>query len=87
MPQLQLPFFPDGVTHIAPLLGQRAGEVLSNRGMPVFVHDEENIDSFRMIIAQFCVNSATGSLRDEIRTHQGYGCLARDLLAGSARKL
>ena len=27
--------------------------------MPVFVHDEHDIDSFRMITAQFCVNGNT----------------------------
>jgi transposase-like protein len=59
MPQMQLPFFPEGVTHITPLLAFRkeGGRVVYfNGSMPVFVHDEADLASFRMITAQFCVN-------------------------------
>ncbi len=59
MPQMQLPFFPEGVTHITPMLafGKQDGRVTYfNGNMPVFVHDEADRDSFRMITAQFCVN-------------------------------
>ena len=59
MPQLQLPFFPEGVTHITPLLAFRkeAGRVVYfNGSMPVFVHEELDVASFRMITAQFCIN-------------------------------
>ena len=59
MPQLQFPFFPEGVTHITPLLAfcKQDGRVTCfNGSMPVFVHDEADTDSFRMITAQFCVN-------------------------------
>jgi len=59
MPQLQFPFFPEGVTHITPLLAFRKqdGQVTYfNGSMPVFVHDAADADSFRMITAQFCVN-------------------------------
>ena len=62
MPQIQLPFFPEGVTHITPLLAfsRQYGRVTYfNGNMPVFVHDAEDIDSFRMITAQFCVNGST----------------------------
>jgi transposase len=62
MPQLQLPFFPDGVTPITPMLAfcKDKGRVTYFNGtMPVFVHDEQDIDSFRMITAQFCVNGNT----------------------------
>lgn len=62
MPQIQFPFFPDGVTHITPLLAfsKQDGRVTYfNGNMPVFVHDEQDIDSFRMITAQFCVNGNT----------------------------
>ena len=62
MPQLQFPFFPDGVTHITPLLAfsKNEGQVTYfNGNMPVFVHDEEVIDSFRIITAQFCINGNT----------------------------
>ena len=57
MPQMQLPFFPEGVTHITPMLafGKQGGRVTYfNGNMPVFVHDEADRDSFRMIAAQFC---------------------------------
>jgi transposase-like protein len=59
MPQMQFPFFPEGVTHITPLLAfrQQDGQVTYfNGSMPVFVHDAADADSFRMITAQFCVN-------------------------------
>lgn len=59
MPQLQLPFFPEGVTHITPLLafGVEDGRVTYfNGSMPVFIHDQDDLASFRMITAQFCVN-------------------------------
>ena len=62
MAQIQLPFFPDGVTHITALLAfsKQGGRVTYfNGNMPVFVHDEHDIDSFRMITAQFCVNGNT----------------------------
>ena len=57
MPQVQLPFFPEGVTHITPMLAfcKQDGRVTYfNGNMPVFVHDEADRDSFRMITAQFC---------------------------------
>ena len=62
MPQLQLPIFPDGVTHITPLLAfsKQEGRITYFNGhMPVFVHDEQDLASFRMITAQFCVNGNT----------------------------
>ena len=62
MPQLQLPFFPEGVTHITATLAFRkeGGQIVYFNGhMPVFIHAEEDIRSFRMITAQFCVNGTT----------------------------
>ena len=59
MPQMQLPFFPEGVTHITALLAFRkeGGRIVYfNGSMPVFVHEEADLASFRMITAQFCVN-------------------------------
>jgi transposase len=59
MPQVQFPFFPEGVTPITPLLAfsKQDGRVTYfNGNMPVFVHDEADMASFRMITAQFCVN-------------------------------
>ncbi len=59
MPQIQLPFFPVGVTPITAVLAfsKQDGRVTYfNGSMPVFIHDEDDVASFRMITAQFCVN-------------------------------
>ncbi len=59
MPQIQFPFFPEGVRHFTPLLAfsKQDGRVTYfNGSMPVFGHDEADVASFRMITAQFCVN-------------------------------
>ena len=59
MPQVQFPFFPEGVTHITALLAfsKQDGRVTYvNGSMPVFVHAEDDLASFRMITDQFCVN-------------------------------
>ena len=59
MSQLQLPFFPAGVTEITPVLafGVDAGQVTYFAStLPVFVHAQDDLASFRMITAQFCVN-------------------------------
>lgn len=59
MPQLQLPIFPEGVTHITPELAfeKRDGQVTYFTGLlPVFRHDEKDLRTFRMITSQFCVN-------------------------------
>jgi len=58
MPQLQLPIFPEGVTHITDLLAfkKENGEVVYFNGvMPVFAHGEEDVRSFRMITSFFYV--------------------------------
>lgn len=59
MPQMQLPMFPAGVENItAELAVQRENKevVYFNGHMPVFTHKIEDVRSFRMITAQFCVN-------------------------------
>ena len=59
---MQFPFFPEGVTHITSRLAfsKQVGRITYFNGdMPVFIHDVEDIDSFRMITAQFCVNGNT----------------------------
>ncbi|MGC1951684.1 MAG: hypothetical protein WA970_03740 [Gammaproteobacteria bacterium] len=59
MPQMHLPFFPDGVEHITSELAfeRKDGQVIYFNGhMPVFIHSEEDIPTFRMITAQFCIN-------------------------------
>jgi transposase len=57
MPQLQLPMFPNGVTHITSELAfeKKDGQVTYFNGhMPVFTHAEKDIATFRMITSQFC---------------------------------
>jgi transposase-like protein len=59
MPQLHLPMFPDGVTHITNELAfeKKDGRITYfNAHMPVFTHDETDIATFRMITSQFCVS-------------------------------
>jgi len=59
MPQMQLPIFPEGVTHITPELAfmKKDGRVVYFNGhMPLFVHDEHDLRTFRMITSQFIVN-------------------------------
>jgi hypothetical protein len=59
MPQMQLPFFPDGVEHINAQLAfeKRDGQVsYFNGNMPVFIHAKDDVATFRMITAQFCIN-------------------------------
>ena len=59
MPQIQLPIFPSGSTHITSTLAFiREGDQITyfNGSMPVFTHDKDDIDSFKMITAQFYIN-------------------------------
>lgn len=59
MPQLQLPIFPVGVTHITAELAFecRDGVVTYFNGqMPVFRHAVDDRRTFRMIVSQFVVN-------------------------------
>jgi hypothetical protein len=60
MPQIQLPVFPVGSTHITNELAVKKESrtvFYFNGSMPVFSHDEDDLASFRMITSQFCVNS------------------------------
>ncbi len=59
MPQMILPLFPEGATTINELLsfGKQDGQIIYFHGvMPVFIHAADDVASFRMITAQFCVN-------------------------------
>jgi len=70
MPQLQLPMFPSGVTHITEQLAfmKNDGQVTYFNGhMPVFSHAENDLATFRMITSQFCVNGYV-TQSDIIRT-------------------
>ena len=65
MPQMLLPIFTREVTLINQLIGfaKRDGRVYYFNGqMPIFVHDESDLDSFKMFTAQLYVTgSATQS--------------------------
>lgn len=72
MPQLQLPLFPEGVTHLTPELAfvKKDGRVTYFNGhMPVFIHDEHDLRTFRMITSQFIVN---GNVK-QARIAQAFG--------------
>jgi transposase len=59
MPQLQLPIFPAGSTHITQNLAFecRDGRVTYFHGqLPVFVHAQDDARTFRMITSQFVYN-------------------------------
>jgi Helix-turn-helix domain len=59
MPQMQFPIFPTGVSYInSSLAFSRKDGVIYyfNGNMPVFHHEEDDIDSFRMITSQFYLN-------------------------------
>lgn len=61
MPQIQLPVFPDGVTHITSELAFNSDNgriTYFNGSMPIFVHDAKDTQTFRMITSQFCVSGA-----------------------------
>lgn len=58
MPQMFLPLYPKGVTHINSLLAyeQREGVIFYFNGMmPIFQHDKDDIQTFKLIISQFYV--------------------------------
>ncbi len=57
MPQMMMPIFPDGVVDLGPNLAVRKenGQIVYfNAMMPVFMHDEDDVQSFHMITSQFC---------------------------------
>lgn len=59
MPQIQLPIFPSGSTHLTSTLAfVLEGDQITcfNGSMPVFVHDKNDMASFKMITAQFYLN-------------------------------
>ena len=61
MPQLQLPFFPEGITLINQNIGfiRRDTTITYVHGnLPVFTHDIDDMQSFRMITSQLYVNGS-----------------------------
>jgi len=58
MPQIQLPLFAEGMTNITNELGFKKEDgrvVYFNGHLPVFMHDEDDIQTFRMITSQFII--------------------------------
>ena len=98
MPQLHLPLFPDGVTHITNELAfeKRDGRITYFNGhMPVFSHAESDVATFRMITSQFCQSGyAKQGVRGDVDQREAIGealsgegherilCSARDARAG-----
>jgi hypothetical protein len=59
MPQAQMPFFPQGVIHINPMLAfsmENGRVAYITAGMQLYTHEENDRTSFLMISAQFCAN-------------------------------
>jgi transposase-like protein len=59
MPQVQLPIFPQGVTHISPEVAFQCQEgkvCYFNGHLPVFIHDKEDLATFRMFSSQLVIN-------------------------------
>jgi transposase-like protein len=59
MPQAQMPFFPQGVIHINPMLAfsKENGRIAYvTAGMQLYTHAENDRVAFLMITAQFCAN-------------------------------
>ncbi len=56
MPQMLLPMFPEGVTYITSLLAfqcEKGVVYYFNGMMPIFQHDKDDLQTFKMIISQF----------------------------------
>src|SRR5260370_13089547 len=70
MPQLQLPIFPAGVTEINSRIAvqKEAGRVCYIHGhLPVFQHEEQDVQSFRMFTSQMIV-SGTVKPKEIVKT-------------------
>ncbi len=63
MPQLQLPFFPEGITLINQNVGfMRKGNSITYLygNLPIFTHDVDDMRSFKMITSQLFINGSAG---------------------------
>ena len=70
MPQLQLPIFPAGATEINSRIAvqKEAGKVCYIHGhLPVFQHEEQDVQSFRMFTSQMIV-SGTAKPKEIVKT-------------------
>src|SRR4030081_3566190 len=88
MPQVQLPIFPAGVTHINSEVAfeERDGKVYYFNGhLPVFVHEKSALATFRLFSTQLVINgNATGSGDLScIRGTAGHGQTLCEALSGA----
>ncbi len=61
MPQLQLPIFTEGVTEVTANVAyeKNEGQIVYYNGMvPIFMHAEEDLASFKVITSQLYINGA-----------------------------
>lgn len=61
MPQIQMPIFPPGVTHITNNIAFQCedGKVCYLNGhLPVFIHDQSDLQTFRLFTTQLIVNGS-----------------------------
>lgn len=61
MPQVQLPIFPAGVTHITDNIAFQCedGKVCYLNGhLPVFLHDQNDLQTFRLFTTQLVINDS-----------------------------
>lgn len=59
MTQMTLPYFPEGITEITNSISfkKEDGKIIYfNWDMPIFIHDEDDMKTFKMFTAQLCVN-------------------------------
>ena len=59
MPQVQLPVFPHGVTHITPEIAFECRDekvTYFNGHLPVFIHDGADLATFRLFSSQLVIN-------------------------------
>jgi len=62
MPQMQMPLFPQGVTHINPMLAfsKEGGKIAHVKGnLQIYSQEEDDSVAFRPITAQSCINGMT----------------------------
>ena len=85
MPQVQLPIFPAGVTHINSEVAfeERDGKVYYFNGhLPVFVHEKSALAAFRLFSTQLVINGDSGGDISCIRGAAGNGQTLCEALPG-----
>jgi hypothetical protein len=89
MPQVQLPIFPTGVTHINSEVAfeERDGKVYYFDGhLPVFVHEKSALSTFRLFSTQLVINgnATQAEIFSSIRGAAGNGQTLCEALPGAA---